>query len=100
MQQWLLVAQEHDLPGVLPLLKRTRIDLLDYIDDGLVQLGQTHEPPITQHRSDLIGDEPHAALHDRLVTRSLDPGRNDRGAVMLGQAGIGRVQHRFIPVGP
>ncbi len=56
------------------------------------------EPTVSQCRSDLSCDKPDTALGRWLVTWRSNPGRDDRGAVMLRELRIGPVQLRFVPV--
>ena len=74
VEQRALVAFEDDPAGVLPLLERPGVDLLDEVEDRLVQFGEADETPVTQDRPDVVGDEANASFRDRFgPTRRLRP---------------------------
>jgi hypothetical protein len=67
--------------------------------DRLVHLVEGMEPAMTEAAEKPALDDQHAAFHLGLVARAARPGRQDGGAIMLGQRRIGPIDLRIVEAG-
>lgn len=75
------------------------IDLLNDRRQGLVDLGNRREAPMTIPEFEQAHDQPHRVLHQSLVLGRGDSGRNDGGAVVGGQLCVAGVEVRIVEMG-
>ena len=76
---------------------RPVVQFLEQFRDRRVELGDREEGPVPEPGENPTFDDQHRALNLGLVARLAAAGRQDRGVVMLGHGGKGRVQRRLEP---
>ena len=86
-------------PAHAPTAHRAVVDLVEQGPDRRVEFGQREEAPVPQPRQNPAPDHLHPDLDFGLVPGLVGARRDDRGAVMPGQVGIGPIDHRLVKAG-
>src|SRR6267378_3206590 len=87
---------EERTPAHAPTAHRAVVDLVEQGPDRRVEFGQREEAPVPQPRQNPASDHLHPDLDFGLVPGLVGACRDDRGAVMPGQVGIGPIDRRLV----